>query len=159
MRLKPLEQFICDYCHEVINNVEEGWVEWLTEITENGFRNYGFKIVHHALYSTRGARGHCYHYEDNPKRSDHYLHQFIQQHRLLRFLDEGPYHEPDYKGPSVENLREYVELLRRLTIPYYEEARLYWHEAMEFGFFEGENPISLYDPNTMKRLIMSFEVE
>jgi hypothetical protein len=53
IKLKPLEQFICDYCGYVINSIEDGWVEWLTEITEDGFREHGFKIVHHAPSSPR----------------------------------------------------------------------------------------------------------
>jgi hypothetical protein len=27
--LKPLEQFICDKCSNVIEKPEEGWIEWL----------------------------------------------------------------------------------------------------------------------------------
>jgi hypothetical protein len=36
-----------------------------------------------------------------------------------------------------------VEFTRRLTVPYYEEAQLYWNQAEQDGLFDGANEISL----------------
>ena len=51
--LEPLQQYICDYCGELINSTEEGYVEWLSERNEETgrYEYHGFKIVHHKPYS------------------------------------------------------------------------------------------------------------
>lgn len=154
MGLKPLEQFICDYCGEVIEAPEHGWLEWLVDI-DAGFAASDFYVVHHAMYSPRKPQ-HCYHHQHDARRHDLYLTQFLDgkgMARLLKFLDAGPYHEPDYNGPRVADMREFVELMRRLTIPYYEEARLYWDRAERDGFFAGANEIWLYLPDNLETLI------
>jgi hypothetical protein len=38
-----------------------------------------------------------------------------------------------------EDMKGFVEILRRLHIPSYEEARQYWDEAEAGGFFGGAN--------------------
>ena len=43
--------------------------------------------------------------------------------------------------------------MRRLTIPYYEEARLYWSRAEADGFFDGANEVWLYMPHNLEALI------
>lgn len=160
MKLKSLEQFICDYCGGIIEKPEEGWLEWITEYDkERGtYIAHGYRIVHHAMFSPRKS-GNCYHYANHLGCSDMYLHQMMNMSRLLSFLDAGPYHEPDYKGPRVRDLRGFVEIVRRLTIPYYEEARLYWGRALADGFFEGANPVWIYLPETLKSLIERYEEE
>ncbi len=64
MGLEPLRQFVCDKCGEVIETVEDGWLEW--------FDNYetpaqGFRIVH--------SGGPCY-YPDSADVSDNHLVYF-----------------------------------------------------------------------------------
>jgi len=31
MRLRPLKQFICDCCNEIIEQPEQGYLEWLAD--------------------------------------------------------------------------------------------------------------------------------
>ncbi len=162
MKLKPLTQFICDHCGGVINKPEEGWFEWISEASEQGRITYGYKIVHHALYSPRREQGgNCYYYDHNPKSGSTHLHHLLEPGlvRLLRYLDPGAYIEPDYNGPGIKDMREYVEILRRVMIPYYEEARLYWNEAEADGDFQGANEISLYTPDRLKRIIETYGKE
>ncbi|WP_278353178.1 hypothetical protein [Chryseobacterium gleum] len=72
-------------------------------------------------------------------------------------LDNGVYHDPKYiVGSEIENLREFAELQRRLLLPYYEEARQYWNEAINQGYFGEINEISIYMPNFLKRMIEDF---
>lgn len=163
MKLKPLEQWICDGCGEIIDSPEHGMVEWLSRSSAipSGppFRVKGFRVVHVAAYSPRWPNGSCYKYEGNAGGQDNHLVYFTGEEgmaRLLRFVDIGPYHEEEYKGPMAENLREWAELVRRLTIRYYEEARLYWHKALEDGFFDGANEIYIYLPDTLKRIIADY---
>lgn len=159
MFLKPLEQFICDGCGEIIDDPKFGWVEWLRE--KDSLQVHGFRIVHHQAYSPlkETDRYGCSRYPGKAGCSDDYLERFLGSLgivQLLRFIDLGPYHDPDYSvcgGPQVKNLREWTELFRRLHIPYYEEARLYWDEALEDLFFDGANEILIYKPDFLKELI------
>jgi hypothetical protein len=57
MKLKPLEEFLCDSCGEVIRTLAEGWLEWLEDPAS--LKDYDFRIVHHSLSSPRGPGG-CY---------------------------------------------------------------------------------------------------
>ncbi len=76
---------------------------------------------------------------------------------LLSFLDLGPLHDPDGENvPRLEDLREFAELMRRLVVPYYEEARLYWAVAETDGFFDGANEVWVYLPDTLKTLIEEY---
>ena len=57
----------------------------------------------------------------------------------------------------VRDVREYVELMRRLALPYYEEARTLWGLATESGFFEGGgDELWVYAPETLKALIARY---
>jgi hypothetical protein len=72
---------------------------------------------------------------------------------LLCMIDPGPYHSRVFKGPSIKDFREFVEIARRLTIPYYEEARQWWIEATNDGYFSGSNEIYIYLPKSLKQMI------
>lgn len=158
--LEPLNQFICDYCDQIIQQPEQGWIEWLMDRADR--KKYGFKVVHHAAYSplrTEGERNkNCYHYARHPGRMDDHLDHFLNNRiaNLLSFLDVGPYLEPEYSSPSVKDLREFVEIMRRLAIPYYEEARLYWSLAAYDGYFEGASESWLYLESTLKDIISTY---
>ena len=163
--LKPLEQFICDTCGQIIEKPEHGWVEWESKIEGDPPRQeqWGFKIVHHSPHSPlKGEHkrdGGCYHYTHSSHRSDLHLTDFLgdnQMPELLSFLDVGPYHDPDYSGPSIVEMREFVEFARRLTIPYYEEARQYWSDALSDGYFGDANEIWIYLPENLEALINKY---
>lgn len=145
--LQPLRHFFCDTCRDVIEAPSHGWVEWLFD-KHTGLA-HSFRIVHHK--STSPRRDGCYKHLD---KSCH-LDEFMQggMIRYLSFLDVGRYHEPEYVGPRVVDVREFVELLRRLTIPYYEEARQYWTEGMADGAFEGLSEMNVYEEEFLKELI------
>jgi NAD-dependent dihydropyrimidine dehydrogenase PreA subunit len=150
--LKSLEQWICDRCGQVIEEPNQGSVEWIDDSKTH--KASGFKIVHQSSYAPHD-NGECYHYSDHPGR----LEEFIGQNgmvMLLSFLDIGPYLEADYQGPRVKDMREFVEFTRRLTVPYYEEARLYWNQAEQDGLFDGANEISLYLPRTLEQIVRDY---
>jgi len=156
MKLKPLEQWVCDSCGEIIENVEDGWVEW---IKDEDNRNMQFHIVHLAPKSPRFPDGYCNIHKKYPRRADGYLHEFVGTKglvKLLRFIDVGKYHEPTFRGPWVKNLREWTKFFRRLQLPYYEEARLYWDKAIGDNFLGDLNPVSIYMPETLKSLIEQY---
>ncbi len=143
--MEPLRQWVCDHCRELIAKPGHGWLEWIDD--EGGA--HSFKIVHWG--------GDCYHHTGHLDMADAYLSDYLGADgmpKLLSFLDLGPYHDPEGKSvPGVKDLREFVELMRRLTIPYYEEARLHWAKAKAEGFFADANEVWIYMPKTLKALI------
>jgi len=156
MLLKPLEQWICDRCHEVINSSKEGWVEWLSEPTNYQFSD--FKIVHQSPYSPRKPESDCFHYTSHPNRTDQKLELLLENRmeQLFSWLDKGKVFEPDYPGPQVGNMRDFVELARRITLPYYEEARLYFADAIEDGFIDEVDEITLYLQKNLQEVIRRY---
>jgi len=87
------------------------------------------------------------------------LNDFVGEEGLIHFayfLDVGPHHDPDYSGPQVVDFRGFTELFRRLHLPFYEEARKYWADAEESGFFSDANEIFIYLPSTLKKMIERF---
>jgi hypothetical protein len=154
--IRPLEQFVCDTCHEIIKTPKEGWLEWIHD--EKG-KNHSFRICHHQLYSPLRGRGEgCYAHGNERGRSDNHLDSILENRmaHLLYFIDVGAYHEPDFTEPHTRDLREWAELSRRLTIPYYEQARLYWQRATDGGYFDGANEILIYTENFLQKLIEEY---
>jgi hypothetical protein len=153
MKMKPLEQFICDTCGEVINEPKDGCIEW--KFNEDGDRSE-FLIVHHKTKSLLEGENGCYQHNDGMLPLENFLgaRGIVQ---LTSFLDPGSYFGSDFESPDVLDIREYTELVRRLQIPYYEEARNYWGIAISEGHFDGANEVSLYLPDSLKSLIEEYE--
>ena len=155
--LIPLKQWICDSCGEIINSAEDGWVEWLSG-KETFDSEYGFKIVHNNGSSPLGKGG-CFHYREEECPSDLPLTHFMGDKGyvlLLSFLDWGPYVKPEYEGPRVKDLREFIEFMRRLTVPYYEEARMFFKEALADGDLDPSSVDMIYDPEDLKRIVEKY---
>lgn len=167
VELRPGEQWICDTCGETILSAKEGWLEWLHTDDEREL-SYGFRIVHHIIASPNnpnrcgrpGLRAEsCYKYDGTGRDRTAHLDHIVALDGiafLLGLIDGGPHFDGVYKGPRVKNLREWVELFRRLAVPYYEEARLYWERAAADGFFSGMGEEVAYCPTTLKALIEQY---
>ena len=147
--LEPLKQFICDTCHQVIETPEDGWLEWLTPSDEKlTYTNQGFRICHH--------NGRCEKYQRHLDCSDNNLTDYVGELGLIllyQMMDIGKPFEIDYKGPRVKDFREFTELLRRFTIPYYEEARQYWQEAISDGYLQQYTDVNIYKEYYLKAMI------
>jgi hypothetical protein len=146
--LTPLTQFICDSCKELIEMPDDGWIEW-ESFSENGRQiDRNFRICHHSMRCQRLA--------NHPNCSDLPLREVVGDNAyafIYKHLDVGPYHSPKYQEPSIVDFRQYTDLMRRLTLPYFEEARQWWNEASVDGYFSGENEILIYRPDNLKRMI------
>lgn len=154
--MKPLEQWRCDVCRELIKAPREGMLQWLSN---DDLRVHGFRIVHNAGFSPRQPRGDCYYPAKGQHFADMHLDSMLGPEGLvemLSFVDPGPHHQPDYAGPYVKDLREFSEIMRRLFVPYYEEARLYWSQAIEDQMFDDANEVWLYLPSTCKALVARY---
>lgn len=157
MKLKPLEQWYCDTCGEVILAPSHGYIEWVRE----DFRPLGFRIVHAAPYSPKHGSPRCYSYQDATHRADVPLESMIGAAGLpllLSLLDHGPLQDPEGKRvPQTTDIRGWTELFRRLHSPYYEEARRYFEQAKEDGYFDDMNEYRPYMPDLLRRLISEYE--
>ena len=75
--------------------------------------------------------------------------------RLLSLIDPGPDFRMEYRE-RIADMRLFLEFFRRVQIPYYEEARLYWGRAQADGYFAGANEIWTYLPRNLKTLIEEY---
>jgi hypothetical protein len=145
--LEPLNQFICDNCGGIIDGVENGFVEWLVEPETS--LNYNFTIVH-APQNPGDTLGCLQH---QPQSSYIHLEYLMSDEGLIQilwFLDTGLYYAPAYQGPKVKDMREFVELVRRLKLPYYEEARNYIFDTPDF---DHGDELTMYSALNLRALI------
>lgn len=120
-----------------------------------------FKIVHNYDSSPLGKGG-CFHYPKEEGPSDVNLTRFISKEGyvyLLSFLDLGPIVIPEYKGPRVKDIREFIEFMRRLTIPYYEEARGFFDEALADDDLGPSLVEGIYEPEYLKKIVEKYGKE
>jgi hypothetical protein len=152
--LRPLDQYICDTCGEIIEHPSEGWIEW---IRKEAYA-HSFRITHHQPKSPLKSREGCYLHTSVVGRCDTHMDSFLSRlmPELLSFIDVGPYFDPEGNGLERVDKRSFAELARRLTIPYYEESRLYWSEAHEDGLFVDANELTMYREDFCKDLIKRY---
>lgn len=156
--LKPLEQWICDNCGEVIETVDHGWIEW---VRDEERRAEQFHIVHNRGVSPLLDKGRdCYFHTEHPRRADQHLHYFIGADGLVKLLSLLDIGDAIYRDGSRESrvgdVKGYTEILRRLMVPHYEEARLYFAQAREDGMFDGANEVFPYVQDTLQEIVRRY---
>ena len=125
MKLRPLEQFICDECGELIEKIEDGWLEWIDDRKKP---IHAFRIVHASGASPRKNSGKNCYYPESSNISDMHLDVFSQINGLAVLLS---FFERNLGTP-----KELAEIIRRLHIPHYEQARRYLKKAISDGFID-----------------------
>lgn len=141
--LKLLEQWYCDSCGEIIESVNDGNLEWYSDREISIFKGKGFRIVHNNEKCTYDSN---VMFKRGKSNSDGHLNSFIGSDGLVSLLSKFQYER-------VEDNSELVEIIRRLHIPYYEEARKYHNEAEIDGYFDGENEVTRYITATSKGIL------
>lgn len=121
--LKPCQQWFCDTCNEVIKNPLEGDLRNLTD--RDHHHAFRFAIIH----STYECDPYLETDKLNVDYSSYPLDRFIDPDGLAVFLGIQQY-EP------IKDYQEYLFFVRRLFIPFFEEARLYMEMAVKDYFFE-----------------------
>ncbi len=152
--LIPLQQWICDDCGKLIYSPDAGRVEWMVD-AEN--RRTGFRIVHEPPHSPRTPGGSCG-YPQRSGRAEMPLAVLVGKvgmPLILSFLDVGS-PRPEHEGPWVENAREFLEFTRRVTLPFYEEARTLWRRAESDGYFDGMSESERYLARTLEVLVKKY---
>ncbi|KAA0240722.1 hypothetical protein EDM76_01705 [bacterium] len=122
----------------MISAPEEGYVLWQKE----GLLRHSCRIVH--------RKPPC-----NESSFDSFdgVHEMIGDKGLallLSWIDKGEAFSANYKGPKVKDLREWAELVRRLHLPYYEEARRFWGQAKAN---DDLHETTAYLPDSLRALI------
>ena len=145
MKLIPLKQWICDACGEVIDKPKDGWLEWYTE--KNTSLATGFRIVHHkesCTYNDQTLE------QQNLSPCDLGLADVLGSGGLgnLLFMLELS----EIGADKLADVKELLEIIRRLHLSYYEEARLYWNDALRDGFHDG----CVFDANTLLAIIQNY---
>jgi hypothetical protein len=151
-----LKQWVCDVCGQVIKSPKEGYVVWKYREIYNGYFEY--KILHQNSYDEHKNKTGCD--KDKTYISSLPLENFLGIEgmvTLLGMIDPGPLHLPEYKE-QISNIRCFLEFFRRVQLPYYEEARLYWENAKNDGFFERANDIEIYLPSTLQEIIQKYNM-
>lgn len=147
MKLLPLQQFKCDACGQIIARPDVGWVEWLAGPTR-GTKAHGFRIVHNSnrcQYPTSG------------RVQDVHLTRLLGPDGLAMLLAlVAPGGRTGNREDGVESLEEWGELVRRLQIPHYEEARQYWSDAETDDFFAGLGQHAFYSQATLRTILIQY---
>jgi hypothetical protein len=113
----------CSSCGELITRIQDGWVEWLAgEDGQGSARLRGLRLVH---------RNHCRYDEHQEFHRDQSIVEGLALERfvgpdglmlLLSCLASGEFPRD-----------EILELIKRVQVPYYEQASQPIHEALELG--------------------------
>jgi hypothetical protein len=137
----------CDNCGQPINAAEDGYVEWLA--FNGGARN--LHLVHHSPASPRRPNGDCYFDEEAERRRDGAtvrslsLTDFLGPNglmQLLILLSEGELPKD-----------EVIEMIQRIHIPGYEQARPHFARALAEGVFEPNTPEGFYWQNDINAVL------
>lgn len=131
MKLEPLKQWICDSCGGIIESSEDGWWEYCDDLETEIVS--GFRIVHHqnsCMYNEKELRREGKGVGDLPL--GHMLESGGFGH-LLHRLELSVTKKTD----EHIDIPEFIENIRRLYLPYWEEARQYWEVSFKDGFHDG----------------------
>lgn len=141
--LAPLKQWYCDNCGELINSPEEGYVLW--DYSSNiGHSN--FKIIHVSK---------C---DNNTKNSSGALTDFLGERGIIFFtsmlsIGSVKINLGESGQPRIKNMDKFVDFMRRLQLPYYEEARKFFNRDSVLEFLSDSNEQYPYFPDTLKKII------
>lgn len=142
--MAPLTKWRCDVCGNWIESVDAGYVIWKSRA-----RYSDFKVIHQtkcdrddhhssaALADFLGPRGATY---------------------MLSWLSPGPLigDRDDGTGNSVARLSEFVDLFRRLQVPYYEEARVHFSDPEVRRDHSDWHEYAPYVPESLKAIAENY---
>jgi hypothetical protein len=141
----PLSTWYCDVCGNSITDYKKGYVIWKSNI--NGF---GFKIIH---------QGTC---DQREYISSNALEQFLGPKGLsycLKFLSAGPIihnNAGSSNMPDLPDMSEYADFVRRVQVPYYEQARRYFSDHDLLADYSDANEFYPYIPENLQSIIKKY---
>jgi len=143
---KPLTKWYCDVCGQQIDDVERGYVIWKTT---NESKWHGFKIIHQTK---------C---DPDDYNMSLALHDFLGESGLTILLSQlsiGPIKKRKGQKPRcrIADMDEFVDFVRRVQTPFYEEARRYFsnHDLLEK--YSDANEVFPYLPEQLEEIIKHY---
>lgn len=124
----------CDSCGSPITGIEDGWVEWLASDERGKTRLKGVRLVHNRAASPkkRQKRGCQY----DAAREFHDRRCLVEGLSLARFVGpDGLMLLLSFVASEEAPQNEFLELIKRVQIPGYEQAVPYFQQAITQGLF------------------------
>ena len=132
----------CDACGDDITDPSQAWV--LFRRDADG-KDFDFHIVHHNDYGKR-----C----DPPAMpASIQLSELLGPaglSELLSFLSPGPINGGS--RVTVADMNEFVDLVRRIQVPWYEQARKFWNAPQTREWFDAGDTYAPYLPENLERI-------
>jgi hypothetical protein len=149
---KPLTEFVCDCCGQIIKNPNEGVLEYIEVENPKGSEIYlgkEYKIVHNNNYTSKDS---CRIHRNKIGIRDLGLNELLNDDygtgAIITLIGTS-------ENDSIVIHSDLLECLRRLTVPYYDEAKFYFNEALEDGFI-GDNQLDFCKVSKLKEIIMRY---
>jgi hypothetical protein len=141
--LRPLKQWFCDKCGNVIDGPEEGYVIWKRNAEH---KDYDFRIIH---------QNEC---DDRAYSCSEALKEFLGRKGLayiLSFLSLGIVINAlgSSAEPDVLNMDEFVDFIRRVQTPYYEDARIHYRNPEILDRLVDSNKVAPYTPENCELIV------
>lgn len=141
--MTPLTSWTCDTCGDSATDPSMSLVVWRTA---NG-KAADFRIVHKGDCDPEAANGFIHNLE---------LSSFLGADgatMLLSWLSLGPLRGAADDMPEVGDFDQYVDLFRRVQVPYYEEARSRFQDEDVRHWLGDANEYYPYMPDVLQRIV------
>lgn len=141
-----LKEWYCDVCGSAINDAKDGYVIWRSDVNH---KYHGFKIIHQAKCDI----------DSYPFSSA--LEDFIGEDglaKLLSMLSLGPIKAKLNAGRycHIADIDEFVDFIRRVQTPHYEEARRNFSDANLVHDYSDANEVAPYLQRDLQNIIKSY---
>lgn len=142
----PLTIWYCDGCGTAIKEMEQGVVGWRTN---SDLKVYHLQVLHKKDCLASSA--------SDQWRSLNAFPGIDGLSYILGWLSQGPINQNLGREMycSVADLDEYADLLRRLYIPHYEEARLHFKDKRVLDHHQHSDE---YSPYTVEQFMRLFDL-
>lgn len=146
---KPLTKWYCDVCGKTIDDVKRGYVIW--KKTED-FKSHSFKIIHQTKCDLKDYRASAA------------LEDFLGDNGLVYILSKlslGPIKKRLSQEPHCDaaELDEFVDFIRRVQTPFYEEARRHFSNPDLLEDYSDANEVFPYFPEQLQKIVKQFDDE
>lgn len=148
-----MKGWICDTCGERIEKVEDGWVEWMKYPKDGAdrgevkkYEGKGLRLVHHRSVNPGCAYDQKVEYATRKGLlSDLPLSEFLGPDGLMQLLG--------FIATNIVPTEECLEMIKRLHIPEYEDARRFFDEAIRGEVFEPNTPEGYYRQSDIQAVL------
>lgn len=145
----------CDTCGQPITAIEDGWVEWLSRPLpgdEYKRHDHSLRLVHQRHASPRNnTERACYHNEDQWYQRDKSM---VSDLPLSSFLGpDGLMILLEFASDRRFELDDLIEMIKRLHIPGYDQARNSFDAAIYDGAFEPNTKPGFYHQDNIQAVL------